>query len=166
MFYKWARVIWLVLTFGILNSCASDSVDTRAEASDYADYKYAYTVSETQLLELINKYRLVSGLSTLNQIDYLSVKSEEHNNYMISSSTVSHAGFVTRSEDITKMLGAIKVGENVAYNYKSAKGAFDAWITSAEHKNNILGDFTHFGISIREDSITKKIYYTNILVKK
>jgi uncharacterized protein YkwD len=38
-------------------------------------------------------------------------------------------------------------------------------VNSPGHKENIVGNFTHFGISIRENPVTGKKYYTNILQK-
>jgi uncharacterized protein YkwD len=38
-------------------------------------------------------------------------------------------------------------------------------LNSASHKENIEGNFTHFGIAIRENATTGKKYYTNIFVK-
>ena len=54
---------------------------------------------------------------------------------------------------------------NIAYNYNSAQGAFDAWMNSPGHRENIEGDFTHFGLSIRENPVNGRKYYTNIFVK-
>jgi uncharacterized protein YkwD len=77
---------------------------------------------------------------------------------------VNHNGFVNRSENIIKTLGAKTVGENIAYNYSSPQSAINAWLKSG-HKENIVGNFTHFGISIRENTKTGKKYYTNIYLK-
>lgn len=86
---------------------------------------------------------------------------------MITNNVVSHVGFETRSETIMKTLGAIKVGENIALSNKTAaiKAIINAWLESPEHKKNIEGDFTHFGIAIKEDPTTGKNYYTNIFAK-
>lgn len=119
-----------------------------------------------EVVDLINKYRIEKGLTVLEKVNWLSFKSEEHNNYMIATNNVTHNGFVARSEDIIKVLGATNVSENIGYNYKSAKGVFDAWLRSPEHRGNTMGDFTNLGVSIRQDSITHKIYCTNIFVKK
>ncbi len=163
MIYKWNQIIYVAIIL-ISISCTNDSVDSSQTKG--SDVNYTYTISELELLDLVNKYRTDNGLNVLEKIDYVSFKSEEHNNYMIMANTASHDGFVARSEDIIKVLGAKNVNENIAYNYNSPKGAFDSWLRSPEHKKNILGDFTNFGISIRKDSITRKIYYTNIFVKK
>ncbi|MEO8515431.1 MAG: CAP domain-containing protein, partial [Flavobacterium sp.] len=100
----------------------------------------------------------------LKEIKHISFKSEEHDNYMIVNNVVNHNDFVARSENIMKVLGAKKVSENIAYNYDSPEAALKAWLNSPTHKENIEGDFTNFGISIRVDSNGRK-YYTNIFVK-
>jgi hypothetical protein len=53
-------------------------------------------------MKLINDYRLSVGLNALEKINYISVQSEEHDNYMISNNVVNHDGFVDRSENIIK----------------------------------------------------------------
>lgn len=147
-------------------SCSNDSYDFQGKNSiSIPDVSYSYTESEQQVMNLINNYRVENGLNALEIIDYVSIKSEEHNNYMIATNSVSHNGFVERSEDIIKALRVHKIAENIGYNYSSAQGVFDAWLRSPEHKKNIVGDFTSFGISIRQSSDNKK-YYTNIFVKE
>jgi uncharacterized protein YkwD len=92
----------------------------------------------------------------------VSLKSEEHDQYMITKKIVKSWWFVSRSEDIVKVV-AKNVGENIAYNYKHPEGAVKAWLNSASHKEN--RNFTHFGIAISENATTGKKYYTNIFVK-
>lgn len=94
-----------------------------------------------------------------------SFKSEEHINYMIENKVVNHNGFVARSENIIEVLGAKNVSENVAYNFRSPQAAFKAWLNSPGHKQNIVGDHTHFGISIKACPQSGKKYYTNIFAK-
>ena len=84
---------------------------------------------------------------------------------MISKNAISHDGFVARSANITKAVGAKSVSENLAYNYATAQEALTAWLNSPAHKETIEGDFTHFGIAVRENTTTGKKYYTNIFVK-
>jgi uncharacterized protein YkwD len=157
-----------VLMFVILslNSCSSDSAEeTSVTAKAQTSVQFEYTASELATMKLINDYRVSKGLSVLQQINYVSVKSEEHDQYMITKNVVSHDGFVSRSEDIVKVVGAKNVGENIAYNYNTPEGAVNAWLKSESHKENIEGNFTHFGIAIRENATTGKKYYTNIFVK-
>lgn len=128
---------------------------------------YIYTSYELETLNSINDYRISIGLKPLEKANLLSWESEAHDEYMITNNVVSHVGFETRSETIMKTLGAIKVGENIALSNKTAaiKAIINAWLESPEHKKNIEGDFTHFGIAIKEDPTTGKNYYTNIFAK-
>ena len=164
-----AKLLTILFLAGILssmNSCSSDATeDTSVTAKMQADVKFEYSASELATMKLINDYRVSKGLAVLQQIAYVSVKSEEHDQYMITKNVVSHDGFVSRSADIVKVVGAKNVGENIAYNYNSPEGAVNAWLKSASHKENIEGNFTHFGIAIRENATTGKKYYTNIFVK-
>jgi uncharacterized protein YkwD len=148
-----------------MNSCSSDVSATPSNTNSKMIAEYSYTILENQTMDLINKYRISIGLNSLQQISYVSLKSEEHDNYMIANNVVNHNDFVARSEDIMKVVGAKTVGENIAYNYNTAQAAFDAWLASSVHKANIEGDFTHFGISIRTNPTTGAKYYTNIFVK-
>ena len=147
-------------------SCSSDNSSAPASSvSSPVVTNYSYTISEIQTMDLINKYRVSIGLNALEKINYISVKSEEHDNYMIMNNVVNHDDFVARSADIIKVLGAKTVGENIAYNYITPQSALDAWLSSPGHKANIEGDFTNFGISIRTNPTNGAKYYTNIFVK-
>nr|WP_100433646.1 CAP domain-containing protein [Flavobacterium sp. 1] len=147
-------------------SCSAEDVsDQTASDVPAVVLRYDYSAIELETMTLINNYRVSKGLNALEKINHVSYKSEEHDEYMIANNVVNHDDFEARSNNIMKVLGAKKVSENVAYNYNSAKGAFDAWLKSEGHKENIEGDFTHFGISIRENPSNGKKYYTNIFVK-
>ena len=162
---KLLRVLFLVAIVFTMNSCSPDSSETPSTpASTQKAMTYTYNASEIEAMALINDYRVSIGLNALQEINHISYKSEEHDNYMITNNVVNHDDFVARSENIMKVLGAKKVSENIAYNYNSPQAALDAWLKSPSHKENIEGDFTHFGISIRVNPDGKK-YYTNIFVK-
>ncbi len=150
-----------------MNSCSSNSSEdeNNITANSQVVTNYTYNASEIETMKLINDYRVSIGLNALQKIDHISYKSEEHDEYMIINNVVNHYDFEARSENIIKVLGAKAVSENIAYNYVSPKGAVEAWLKSPSHKENIEGNFTHFGISIREDPTTGKKYYTNIFAK-
>ena len=84
---------------------------------------------------------------------------------MIANKVVNHDDFVARSENIIKVLGAKKVAENVAYNYNTPEAVLKAWLASDGHKRNIEGDYTHFGLAIKLDTVNGRKYYTNIFAK-
>ena len=160
------RLVLLTTAIFTLNSCSSDASEaSTVEAYSKVVVNYSYSTSELETLKLINDYRVSVGLTILERINYISGESEGHNNYMIANNVVNHNGFVNRSENIIKTLGAKTVGENIAYNYSSPQSAINAWLKSPGHKENIVGNFTHFGISIRENTETGKKYYTNIFAK-
>jgi uncharacterized protein YkwD len=160
------RAVMLAAIIFTLNSCSSDASEASVvEAKSQVVVNYSYSSSELETMKLINNYRVSIGLSSLEKINYISGESEGHNNYMITNNVVNHDGFVNRSENIIKTLGAKTVGENIAYNYSSPQAAVNAWLNSPGHKENIVGNFTHFGISIRENAVTGKKYYTNIFAK-
>lgn len=129
-------------------------------------HTYKHSVDEIELIQLINNYRFSKGLNQLSVIEHISYLSSQHNQSMIQLNTVSHNAFVERSNELIELYGALDVGENVAYNYKSNNGVLDAWINSPDHKKIIEGNFTHFGLSIIIDTISGKKYYTNIFIKE
>ncbi|TRX35204.1 CAP domain-containing protein [Flavobacterium sp. ZT3R18] len=162
---KLLRLPFFVVILSFMCSCSIGDNDASESQSPSIVLNYEYSPLELETMALINNYRVSIGLNALEKINHVSYKSEEHDNYMITNNVVNHDDFVARSENIIKVLGAKSVSENIAYNYNSAKGAFDAWLNSEGHKQNIEGNFTHFGISIRENPVNGKKYYTNIFVK-
>ena len=160
------KAILLTAVIFTLNSCSSDAPEASpVEVKSEVVVNYTYSASVLETMKLINDYRISVGLTELEKINFISAKSEGHDNYMISNNVVNHDGFVDRSENIIKTLGAKTVGENIAYNYSTPQAAVNAWLNSPGHKENIVGNFTHFGISIRENPETGKKYYTNIFAK-
>lgn len=154
----------LAIVFAMV-SCSSDSSED-STADQKVVTAYNYNDTESRLITLINNYRQSIGLNTLEVINHISYKSEEHNLYMIENKVVNHDYFQQRSDNFKQVLGAERVGENVAYNYNTAESAFSAWMNSPTHKANIEGNFTHFGISVTTDPATGRKYYTNMFIKK
>jgi uncharacterized protein YkwD len=126
---------------------------------------YDYSEIENETLDLINNYRDSVGLNQLEKINHISYISSEHSDEMVQTNIIGHANFAQRQSNLHTALGALKVGENVAYNYSTPKSVIKAWIKSQNHKANLDGDYTNFGISIRENEVGQK-FYTNIFIKK
>jgi uncharacterized protein YkwD len=147
-------------------SCSSDE-STSPQGTDTAIVDtYDYNAAELKLITLINEHRASIGLNTLEKINYISYKSAEHNTYMMENGVVNHDFFQQRSQDLINLLGAERVGENIAANFISPEGALNAWLNSPGHKSNIEGDYTNFGVSITTDPETGNVYYTNMFIKK
>ncbi|MCC9019563.1 CAP domain-containing protein [Flavobacterium lipolyticum] len=161
------RLLILLLSsaFLTINSCSSESQDQVMNIPTEIKNNYAYSTDELETIKLINDYRISVGLNVLTVSDYISNKCEEHDIYMIAKNAPSHDGFTGRFENIVKVLGAIKVEENIAYNYKTPQAAVDAWLKSAEHKKAIEGDFNYMGLSIKKSELNGRNYYTNIFAK-
>lgn len=146
-------------------SCSTDSKES-ASVDNTLVTNYDYSQDELKLAQIINEYRASQGLNTLDIVNHISYKSLEHNDYMINNNVVNHDFFSQRAENIIEVLGATKVGENIAYNFSTPNAAMYAWLNSPGHKANLDGDYTHFGISITVNPSNGKKYYTNMFMKK
>ena len=165
---KIMRTMLFIAILVAMNACSADSAEASLETTTPTETlvaNYTYNDTEIETMRLINEYRLSIGLNSLERINHISYKCEEHNKYMIQNNVVDHNDFVARSTNMTNVLGAKRVGENVAYNYKTPEAAVRAWLDSPGHKENIVGDYSHFGLSVTTDPATGKKYYTNIFVK-
>jgi uncharacterized protein YkwD len=154
----------LIFSTLTLTSCSSDSESVSPTVTE-SQKSYSHNSTELELLDLINTYRVDNNLNPLEIIEHISYKSEEHNDYMISTNTVNHDGFTQRKTNLQQVLGAYRVGENVAFGFSTPQATLDAWVASAGHKANLEGDYTHYGVSIRIDNNGRK-YYTNMFIKK
>jgi len=160
-------IMTFVVIFITMNSCTADTAEATQDSSTTTETlitSYSYNDSELETMKLINDYRVSIGLNPLERINHISYKCEEHNKYMIANNVMNHNDFVARSENIMELLGAQKVGENVAYGYQTSAAVLKGWLESAGHKENIEGDYTHFGLAVTTDASGKK-YYTNIFAK-
>ena len=148
-----------------MNYCSKNDRVENIPSKENIATSYDYIPTEIELANLINNYRTSIGLNPLVLENFVSKISAVHNVYMIDKNSISHDLFQERFKEIVTNLGAKKVAENVAFNFNSSQSALNAWINSPEHKANLEGDFTHFGISIKTNASGTK-FYTNIFYKK
>src|SRR6476620_9510412 len=118
----------LALVFTMF-SCSSDATEDQVTDTRLI-HNYDYNSDELKLVQLINDYRDSIGLNKLQTINHISYKSEEHNEYMIANQVVNHDYFQERSQNIMAVLGAVKVNENIAYNFVTPEGVLNAWLNS------------------------------------
>lgn len=159
--------LWL-LAFAVftLTSCSKDGLDEHDSAN--LTIKVApinYTSVELDILDLVNAYRAQNGLSQLVSLDEGSRQAINHNNHMIEKEEVCHDDFAYRYQALVESENAKAVSENVAFGYSSPEAVVNAWITSDGHRENMLGNHTHFGISVKEGK-EGRLYFTNIFVRK
>ncbi|MFD2890441.1 CAP domain-containing protein [Flavobacterium chuncheonense] len=162
---KKCLIVFLASIAIIATSCTSETERFEEPTLTEIQQHYVHTAMELELLDLINSYRVEHGLNTLSIIEHISYKANEHNNFMIETNTVNHVGFEERRHNLEQVLGAVRVGENIAFGYSSPEAALTAWTESEGHKANLDGDYTHFGVSIKKDLEGRK-YYTNMFIRK
>ncbi len=160
------KLLFIVAIVFTQSSCTNDDDQNVLSEKPQIVSEYTYTDQESQLVDLINDYRTSHGLNNLEIVNHISYKSQEHNSYMINKNVVNHDLFDERSSNIIQVLGAKKVGENIAYNFSTPEGVLNAWLLSPGHKLNLDGDYTHIGISITINPVNGKRYYTNMFMKK
>lgn len=149
-----------------LTSCSKDNLDEMETANlSVKVAPVSYTSIETEILDLVNAYRDQNGVSQLQLLDEGSRQAAEHNVHMIENDEVCHDNFTSRYTALVNSEQAKAVSENVAFGYSSAEAVVNAWIKSSSHKENMIGDHTHFGISVKEGK-DGRLYFTNIFVRK
>lgn len=159
--------LFALSTILLNTSCSSDSEPTDINNNTISETAKSYNHSafELELLDLLNDYRVSNGLNALSTIEHISYVSAGHDDYMIAINEANHDNFNDRKVNMQQVLGAVRVGENVAYGFSTPQAVLNAWIQSASHRANLEGDYTHFGIAVKENSEGKK-YFTNIFIKK
>jgi len=151
--------ILLLLISLLLISCS------KQDDKFYPQYTYNFSQEERDVMHVTNVYRNSINLDTLKSNQHISYICSQHNEYMILNDTMNHNYFYNRSENIIKTLHADHVAEVLACNYNSPQSVLNAWISSPGHKTIIEGDFTNFGVSIREDCNGRKYYIPLFLLK-
>jgi len=160
--------IILIFCALFLTSCSKENLDSELTSYDQVVTEradYSYNTIEVEILEEINIYRKALGLSELRAMAELSLESEGHNEYMIEEGVVSHDNFSLRASKIMNKVGARAVAENVGFGYRTSEAVVNAWLKSKGHRENVEGEYSHIGISVRQDENGKN-YFTNIFIKK
>ena len=106
---------------------------------DLETYIPQETQAKDSITKLINNERHNSGLNELKPESLLIELSKQKAIQMESNKELSHNGF-TNLEVQTETFSQI-----VGYGYKSEVNLFNSYMGSTEHKDKILGNFTHIG---------------------
>ena len=159
--------LWF-LAFSVLTltSCSKDSIEDLDTANLTTKVSPVnYTTIELEILDQVNDYRALNGLPELASLDEGSRQAAIHNDHMIEKVEVCHDDFAYRYTALKNSVQAKAVSENVAFGYSSAEAVVNAWIGSDGHRENMLGEHTHFGISVKAGK-DGRLYFTNIFVRK
>lgn len=101
--------------------------------------------AESEFASLINSYRGSKDHPSLSRSGSLDAYARSWAEKMAKDGSLSHS-------DIGSLLGQwSSVGENVGVG-GSVSALFDAFVNSPNHQSNIVGDFTHMGIGVYQDS--------------
>lgn len=159
--------VWLMaISVFSLTSCSKENIEEMDSAN--LTTKMApvnYSSIELDILDLVNAYRVQQGLTELLSLDEGSRQAATHNQHMIQNNEVCHDDFGSRYEALVKAENAKAVSENVGFGFRTAEAVVNAWIKSDGHRENMIGNHTHFGISVKEGK-DGKLYFTNIFVRK
>jgi len=99
------------------------------------------------LLDLHNKHRELKKLNALTVDPYLSQYAKNHADWMANKNRLKHS-------DVRTLLGKYsRVGENIAWNYRTEQQVMDAWMKSSGHRANIMNkSFDKVGFAISYNS--------------
>jgi uncharacterized protein YkwD len=111
---------------------------------------------ETELLRLVNDYRLARGLSALTPSPRLGDAARAHTRHMIQHRFVSHLtpeGLQPGDRMDQAGIPWDMVAENVGSAYSTPQTMFEAWLRSPTHRANIESDrFTYAGVGYALDA--------------
>jgi uncharacterized protein YkwD len=112
-------------------------------------------VFETELLRLVNDYRLTRGLSPLTPSPRLGDAARAHAHHMIQHRFVAHVspeGLQPSDRIKQANIEWDTVSENVGSAYSTPQSMFEAWLRSPDHRANIESDrFTYAGVGYALD---------------
>lgn len=118
---------------------------TQAPTTTAAPSGGFHSGAESEFASNINSYRGSNGLSGLSRAGSLDSHARSWAQQMAANGSISHS-------NIGALLGEwSSVGENIGVG-GSVSAIFNALVDSSSHSDNMLGDFTHFGIGVYEDS--------------
>jgi uncharacterized protein YkwD len=113
-------------------------------------------VFETELLRLVNDYRLSLGKSPLVPSTLLGDAARAHARHMIEHRFFAHAspeGLTPAERLALANVDWTAVGENIAAGYSTPQAVFEAWLASPEHRANLESDsFTYAGVGYAQDA--------------
>ncbi len=157
------------------SASASSGVSTSPGLSD-TSYQNGHPISlstsdshtlheESEVVRIVNEYRVSIGLNALVSTAALSDVARAHSLHMIIHDFFAHQNPEGDSPGQRILKGGIlwsMAGENLAAGYTSPETAFDAWMNSPGHKENIeRAEWVFTGVGVWVDpSSTYGTYYT------
>lgn len=147
--HRISHKILAMVTLLIIGCSESDTfLDTPTSSVDLEVLQYNEWEMAEEILTQINTYRLELSIEKI-ELDKKSASAlaVEHCIYMIENDHVGHTNFPARNLALMEG-GAIEVGENIAFGYKTSKAVIKAWIKSTSHKKVLENNYNHIGIGV------------------
>ena len=113
------RILLVVFLSSVIIACEKE--EDILENPIVNKEEYNYIPIETELMKLVNSHRNRLGLQELIPLNIVSKEANSHTSYMILQDKVSHDNFNERTLNLVNQVGALSVGENVGFGFKSAK---------------------------------------------
>lgn len=123
---------------------------------------------EAEGVALINDIRIKAGLGRLSEHALLSQVARQHSKEMACGGFLSHDS-PTGGTAVMRIGSAgykfTSVGENIAMGYATPAEVVEAWLASAGHSENLLGeDFTQIGIGFAQLEGDEQTRYWTIIL--
>lgn len=120
---------------------------------------------EAEVVRIVNEYRVSIGLNALISTTSLSDVARAHSMHMTIHNFFSHENPEGDSPGQRILKGGVlwsMAGENLAAGYNTAESAFEAWMNSPGHKENIeRNEWVFTGVGVWSDSASSYgTYYT------
>jgi uncharacterized protein YkwD len=166
-----ASLLPVLLVLGCLFFFSFNDHDSSIIWNDETEVEEAESVSsskvEKQVLELINAYRTKKGLTKLTQSSIASEQARLHSKRMaLKQVSIGHDGFSLRSKSLKQNLKNVtSISENIAFGNITPKEIVEGWISSTNHKNNILSKANLTGIGVYKAK-NGSLYYTQIFLNQ
>lgn len=152
------KLIYILLSV-LTISCSEDSVNE-------IEHDYNFNSKELELIDKINDHRFTNNLSAFNLLPHLGYLSYKNNLEMFNIGSICNCYLNQSATSIKKLYNTEHVSQITMVNYSNTQNAFNAILSDNKCKNMVESDYTHIGVSILEDTITNKKYYTILIIKK
>jgi uncharacterized protein YkwD len=119
---------------------------------------------EFRVIQLVNQERLIEGLRPLHYNDRLYHSARNHSRDMAMANYYSHDSRNGRKffeRIFASGYPVSKCGENIAHGFSAPEEVFEGWMSSADHRMNILNaEFTEIGVGYASNDGTCHAYWT------
>jgi uncharacterized protein YkwD len=130
---------------------------------DKSKEAFKLSADEQAVLDLVNAERKKANLSPVKINEKLTKAAREHSTNMAKQNKLDHTLDGKGPGDRITATGYkySTVAENIAMGQKTPADAMQTWFNSTDHKANILGNYTEFGIGIASDANGQR-YWTQV----